>query len=79
MEKGMSKVIIEKPKSEKSIRDIPISTKFYKILKTLKSGYKETDYFLTGNSNKFIEPRNLDYYFKRLLEKEKLNEYKFHS
>ena len=77
-EKRNSNIIIDKPKSDSSIRSIPINQKMYDILKSMKKKYKDEDYFLSGKSNKIVEPRNYQYTFKSILKKCKLKPYKFH-
>ncbi len=74
-----TKIIIDKPKTKTSVREIPISNKLYEILKPLKKIYKGEDFFLTGTEDKYIEPRNYQYFYKQLLKKIKVREYKFHS
>lgn len=74
-----TKVIIDKPKTAKSIRAIPISNKLYEVLWSLKRKYKDDDFFLTGNSEKYIEPRNYQFTFKRILKKCRIKPYKFHT
>ena len=76
---GKTKIIIDTPKSKKSIRNIPICDKLYSILAQLEKKYKYEDFFLTGNSEKNIEPRNYQYTFKALLKMSKIKKsYKFH-
>ena len=74
-----TKIIIDVPKTAKSIRQIPISNKLYEILKTIKNKYKDDNFFLTGSSEKFIEPRNYQKYFKNVLRKCRIKSYKFHT
>lgn len=74
-----TKVIIDKPKTQKSIREIPISKKLYEVLRPLKKLYKDTDFFLTGESKKYIEPRNYEYIYKNILKKSNIKPYKFHA
>lgn len=73
-----SKIVIDKPKSRTSIRNIPINSKLYEILKPLKNVYRKNDFVLTGSETEFVEPRNYQYYFKLLLEASKVKKYKFH-
>ena len=73
-----TKVIIDKPKTKNSIRQIPISNKLYNILKPLKKKYKDDDFFLTGKSERYVEPRSYQYVYKRLLKKCKVQPHKFH-
>lgn len=73
-----TKIIIDSPKTKKSIRSIPISNKLYLILRDLKSKYNEEDFLLTGNNIKVIEPRNYRYDFQKTLKECKIKPYKFH-
>ena len=73
-----SNIIMDKPKSNCSIRSIPINQKLYEILKKLRKKYNDEDYFLSGKSNKIVEPRNYQYTLKSILKKCKLKPYKFH-
>ena len=78
-EKKKTMIIIDSPKSKKSVRNIPISNKLYEILVPLKKKYKDDCFFLTGSSEKYIEPRNYENTFKDLLRKSKIKrKYKFH-
>ena len=76
--KKSSDVIIDRSKTECSIRDIPINKNIYGILKQLKKKYKDNDYFLSGKEDKIIEPRNYQYTFKTILKQCKIRPYKFH-
>ena len=73
-----TKVIIDVPKTRKSVREIPLSTKLYDLLRAIKKQYKDTDFLLTGDSQKYIEPRNYQFYFKNVLKECKIKSYKFH-
>ena len=73
-----TRIIIDKPKTRNSVRQIPISNKLYNILKPLKRKYKEDDFFLTGESGKYVEPRSYQYIYKRVLKKCKIQSHKFH-
>ena len=75
---GNSNIIIDKPKTDCSIRSIPINQKLYEILKPLRKKYKDEDYFLSGKSDEVVEPRNYQYTFKSILKNCKLKPYKFH-
>ena len=75
-----TKIIIDTPKSKKSVRNIPISDKLYEILKPLNKKFNPEDFFLTGNAEKYIEPRNYQHAFKDMLRKSKIKTiYKFHT
>lgn len=73
-----TKIIISAPKTKSSMRQIPISTRVYCLLKNIKKDYKDSDYFLTGESSRFIEPRNYQEYLKNIQKKCKIKHYKFH-
>jgi len=72
-----TKIIIDTPKSETSIRAIPIPDFLFKILKALKSN--NDCYFLTGKPDKFIEPRLYQMKFKKFLEECKIRDVTFHT
>ena len=78
-ETNKTKIIIDKPKTQNSIRAIPISNKLYEILLPLKRKYKDNDFFLTGSNVKFVEPRHYQYEFKKILKKCRIKSYKFHT
>lgn len=73
-----SKIIIDKPKSSYSIRTIPMNKKVYNILKSIQKNYKENDFLLTGESGRFVEPRNYQHNFQIFLKNSKIKHYKFH-
>ena len=71
-------IIIDTPKSNSSVRDIPMNTKIYEILKKIRKGHKGEDFVLTGSSIKYVEPRNYQHNFKMALKRCKIKPYKFH-
>jgi len=70
-----TKIIIDTPKSDKSIREIPIASLLLKKLLEFKDTGKR--YILTGNE-KYIEPRNYQTFFKGILKACNLSESNFH-
>lgn len=74
-----SMVIIDVPKSQTSIRTIPISTKLYNILKPLKKQYNKNCYFLTGQADSFVEPRVYQKFFKNCVDDCKIKNFHFHQ
>ena len=73
-----SNIIIDQPKTNCSVRSIPINQKLYEMLKPLRKMYKDEEYFLSGKENEIVEPRNYQYTFKSILKKCKIKPYKFH-
>lgn len=78
--KKCTEVRIDTPKSEKSVREIPISNKLYKILKDSKKCYEydQKAFFLTGKIDRYVEPRSYQYTFKQILKECRIQDYKFH-
>lgn len=77
--KKASYIIQDNPKSKRSYREIPISSKLFNILKPMKKEYTNDSYFLTGVVTKPIEPRNYQYMFSKCLKKCGLPNYHFHQ
>ena len=67
-EKSIAKTHIEigKPKSQSSVRTIPIPNS---IMKLLQTAYVKDAYLLSGHSKYFIEPRTMENRFKNKLSK----------
>lgn len=74
-----TKIIFDTPKSSTSIRNIPIFTNLFHILKNsfYNPNISENCFFLTGNIN-YIEPRNLYRKYQNCLEECGLHHYTFH-
>ena len=77
-ENKKTKIIIDKPKTENSIRCIPLNSKIYEELNKIKKGFSEKDFFLTGADGIYIEPRVYQNYYKNMLKSSKVKEYNFH-
>ena len=75
--KRKTSILISDPKSECSIRKIPIPETVFQLLCKFK--YPENTYLLTGHTQKFIEPRTLQYRFKAVLKTCNINDANFHS
>lgn len=74
-----TKIITDKPKSQKSTRDIPIPNFLYQLIKKFSFQYQNEAYFLTGQTNHFIEPRLFQYKFKRHLKNAGLTDRNIHA
>jgi len=71
-------VVIDTPKSQKSIRSIPLSDSFLKLLKRYQGQYHQYDYILSGTS-KYIEPRIYQAKFKKYLKQAQIQPINFHA
>jgi integrase len=71
-----TKLIITSPKTETSIRDVPIHNK---ILPHLKKFQKEGEIYLVTSTNKYISTNEYYYYYKKYLKKLNIKKYKFHT
>lgn len=76
VKKSKTMVIISTPKTEFSVRDIPLP-EF--LIESLKSNYCSDEKYLLSGTSKLIEPRCLSYRFKIILKKLNLPSIKFHS
>ena len=74
--KTKTKIIITEPKSESSKRDIPLPNALVELTKEL-SGESES-YVLTGEKEKFVEPRTMQNRFKSLIMQSNINYVNFH-
>jgi len=63
-----TKIVITAPKSQKSVREIPLPDTIIAIVKKLYNHQNPDTYILTGTT-KYIEPRLFQKKFKQLLEK----------
>ena len=72
-----SKVIVTTPKSRCSIRTIPIPDDIASVIIDFRQS--KNGYFLTGQENKYIEPRTMQNHFKRLLKKCAIDSSNFHA
>ena len=72
-----TEIIISSPKSECSIRQIPLSAELLQVLKNME---KDADcYVLTGERKKYLEPRTMQNHFKSVLKKCNIKDANFHS
>ena len=71
-----TKIIISSPKSLCSVRIIPIPEELSALLES--TGKKDRGYLLSGNSEKVIEPRSMQYHFKKVLRHCQIREANYH-
>ena len=71
-----SYLMIDDPKTNSSIREIPIVPS----LLTLLTNYQnEDDTFVLSGTNQFIKPRTIEYQFKQILKKSGLKSLNYHA
>ncbi len=70
-----TKIQITEPKSQCSIRDIPIPEI---LMPYLDNNGLTTEYVLSGHSDCYVEPRTLQNYFKRILKQCGIEDVNFH-
>ena len=61
-----TEVVVSTPKSSCSVRKIPIPDKLFLLIAEFAKG--KSGYVLTGSSQRYIEPRNMQNHFKRVLQ-----------
>lgn len=72
-------VIVDTPKSQKSIRTIPIPNFLQSELKKLSKNCSPASYVLTGSENSYTEPRAYQYKFKKYLKQAGIRDINFHA
>jgi len=73
-----TKMVIDTPKSKKSIREIPLPAYLLCLLKQWEKEQPRANYVLSGKA-KYIDPRVYQDNFKAYLKQAKVQEYKFHA
>lgn len=71
-----TKLIIDTPKSEHSIRDIPITQKLQHCLKSCIPVDKKN--YILSNSPLFLSPRTFEYRFHKVLDEYDIDSFNFH-
>lgn len=74
--KQRTTVIISEPKSQSSVRDIPIANTLYDLL--INQPTKE-GYLLTGTSSKYVEPRIMQNRLKTIMKQCNIKDAHFHT
>lgn len=73
-----TEILIDTPKTKNSIRDIPMTTELYKIIKPLKK-VVNNDFYVITNEAKPTEPRTYRNYYERLIKRLGIPKLKFHG
>jgi integrase len=77
-EENKTKILIDTPKSKKSIREIPVPHFIMKeISKFIPQPFNENAYFLTGQ-NKFTEPRTYQNFFTKCIKASGITPVSYH-
>lgn len=76
--KTKTEIIISDPKSRSSVRDIPLPEFLIELCYKLYGKLQPDDFLLTGK-NKCMEPRALQYHFKKYLNECNLENINFHA
>lgn len=72
-----TRILISAPKSDCSIRKIPLPDEIFRLLTEYK--HPVNTYFLTGKSHKYIEPRTMQNRFKAVSKKCGIENANFHA
>lgn len=64
-----TQLVIQTPKSESSVRTVPLPADALAYLKKAVAGLPQDAYILTGRVNKPMEPRTYQYYFESILRR----------
>lgn len=73
---GGTSLIVDRPKTKASIRDIPIQSKLIPVISEMKNTCSFP--FVLSNSNTFLSPRTYEYRYHRLLDQCGLTPYNYH-
>lgn len=75
---GMAtKLMLSRPKTSSSIRDIPISSKLFDILK--KAYYKAQSKYVVSDNSSFTSPRTYEYRFHKILNEYEITPVNYHA
>lgn len=72
-----TKIVVTEPKSKCSIRDIPLPPFIISIAKGFQGG--NNAYILTGDKNRYVEPRTMQNHFKSLINESNICDANYHS
>lgn len=73
-----TELVMDTPKTQNSIREIPLSNEIIKMLKNIKKIVNE-DYYILTNESYPLEPRTYRTYYIKLLHELKIPKLKFHG
>lgn len=70
-------LIIDKPKTKSSLRDIPITTKIFSLLSSARAA-SVSEYVISDQST-FLSPRTYEYRFHKKLEEHNIKDINYHA
>lgn len=74
-----TQLIIQTPKSESSVRIVPLPADALEYLKKAVAGMPQDAYILTGRTDKPMEPRTYQYYFESVLRRCGIRKRSYHT
>ena len=74
-----TQLTVQTPKTENSVRTIPVPVDLLALLLRLKSNSSSNTFILTGSKTKPLEPRTLQAHLKRFLKDHGLRDIHFHT
>lgn len=74
---GKTTILVSTPKSECSVRKIPVPDELFRLLETYRK--PDESYFLTGCPDRYMEPRTMENRFKLILERCGISDAHFHT
>lgn len=77
--KTKTKIIIDSPKSKKSVRTLPVPGFLLDIIKKRYNLVIPNAYFFTGKTSRYKEPRRVEYQFKKITNRCSLKAVNFHA
>jgi len=72
-----TRLIIDVPKTKSSLRDIPINSRLYDILKKAKE--TSISKYVVSDKESFMSPRTFEYRYHKLLQKHSITDTNFHT
>jgi len=78
-EESKTKIIIDTPKSKKSLRDIPLPNFLIEILKSFKNSFPSNSYVISKDCIEYVEPRTYQNRFKAYLKECSIKNVNFHA
>ena len=75
--KNSSKLILDKPKTKSSQRDIPISSMLMPYLSVARKA--ATSEFVVSDKEQFISPRTFEYRYHRIMQKSVVDDVNYHA